>query len=67
MFKPGLSFLIVPLGAIAIIAALSTQTASHATTSRAPAVAMINEPLVDCTQANRNTVDICLIAETVSH
>ena len=64
MFKPSLRFLIIPLGAITMIAALSGQN-SHATT-RAPVIS-VNEQLVDCTQDNRKTVDICIIADSVSH
>jgi len=61
-----LRFLLIPLGAIAVIAALSTQTASHAT-SREAVVAPINEQLVTCTDDNRKLVDICIIADSVSH
>ena len=61
-----LRFLLIPLGAVATIAALSTQTASHATT-REPVVASMTEQVVTCTDENRNTVDICIVAERVSH
>jgi hypothetical protein len=64
MFKPSsLRFLIIPLGAITTIAALS-QNATHATT-REPVIS-INEQVVDCTSESRKTVDICIIAESVS-
>jgi len=61
-----LRFLLIPLGAIATIAALSTQTASHATTRERVASA-VSEQLVTCTDENRNTVDICIVADSVSH
>lgn len=64
MFKPSFRFLIIPIGAMATIAALS-QSATHATT-REPVRAVMNEQVVDCTQANRMTLDICIIAESVS-
>jgi hypothetical protein len=61
-----LRFLLIPLGAVATIAALSAQTASHATT-RAPVVATMSEQVVTCTDENRKTVDICIVADSVSH
>ena len=61
-----LRYLLIPLGAVATIVALSAQTASHATT-REPAVAMVSEQLVTCTDENRKTVDICIVADTLSH
>jgi NaMN:DMB phosphoribosyltransferase len=61
-----LRYLLIPLGAVATIAALSAQTASHATT-REPAVAMTSEQLVTCTDENRKTLDICLVADSLSH
>jgi len=64
MFKPSLRFLIIPLGAITTIAALSSQNVTHATT-REPIIS-VNEQIVDCTSENRKTVDICIIAESVS-
>ena len=66
MFKPSFRFFIIPIGAIATIAALSFQSATHATT-REPVAATINEQIVDCTQANRMTVDICIVADGLSH
>jgi hypothetical protein len=64
MFKLSPRVLIIPVGAIATIAALSTQNVTHATT-RGP-VTSVNEQIVDCTQENRKTVDICIIADSVS-
>ena len=61
-----LRYLLIPLGAVATIAALSTQTASHATT-RERSVAMVSEQLVTCTDENRKTVDICIVADNLSH
>jgi len=61
-----LRFLLIPLGTMATIAALSAQTASHAT-ARTPVVAATTEQVVTCTDANRNTVDICIVADSVSH
>jgi hypothetical protein len=61
-----LRFLLIPLAAIATIAALSLQTASHATT-REPVVGVMTEQVVTCTDENRKTVDICIIADSVSH
>ena len=61
-----LRYLVIPLAAVATIAALSTQTASHATT-RAPAAATVSEQVVTCTDENRNTVDICIVADSLSH
>ena len=61
-----LRYLLIPLGAVAAIAALSAQTASHATT-REPVVAMVNEEVVTCTDQNRNSVDICIVADSLSH
>lgn len=63
MLKSNFRFLLIPLGAIATIVALS-QSATHATT-RWP-VANATEQLVDCTQENRNTVDVCIIADSLS-
>jgi len=60
-----LRFLIIPLGAICTIAALSQTT--YATGPRQPAAAMMSEQLVTCTDENRTTVDICIIADSVSH
>lgn len=65
MFKPSLRFMIIPIGAIATIAALSSQSATHATTRER--VMSVSEQIVDCTQDNRKTVDICIIADSVSH
>ena len=61
-----LRYLLIPLGAVATVVALSAQTASHATT-REPAVAMVSEQLVTCTDENRKTVDICIVADALSH
>ncbi len=61
-----LRYLLIPLGAVATIAALSAQTASHATT-RAPVVATASEQVVTCTDDNRKTVDICIVADSLSH
>ena len=61
-----LRFLLIPLGAVATIVALSAQTSSHATT-RTPVVSAMTEQVVTCTDENRNTVDICIVAESVSH
>jgi hypothetical protein len=61
-----LRFLLIPLAAVATIAALSAQTASHATT-RTPVAAAVTEQIVTCTDENRNTVDICIVADSVSH
>jgi hypothetical protein len=61
-----LRFLLIPLGAVATIAPLATQTASHAATGE-PVVAAATEQLVTCTDENRNTVDICIVADSVSH
>jgi hypothetical protein len=60
-----LRFLLIPLGAISVIAALSTQTASHAT-GRAPVVAAVTGQVVNCTDENRKTVDICIVADSLS-
>jgi hypothetical protein len=61
-----LRFLLIPLGAVATIAALS-QTVSHATT-RPPVVAVsMTEQVVTCTDENRKVVDICIVADSVSH
>ena len=61
-----LRFLLIPLGAVATIAALSSQTASHSTT-REPVVAAMTDQVVTCTDENRSTVDICIVADSVSH
>jgi hypothetical protein len=60
-----LRFLFIPLGAVATIAALATQTASHATT-REPVASAVSEQLVTCTDENRKTVDICVVADGLS-
>ena len=61
-----LRYLLIPLGAVATIAALSAQTASHATTREA-AVATVSGQFVTCTDENRKTVDICIVADNLSH
>jgi hypothetical protein len=60
-----LRFLLIPLGAIAVIATLSAQTASRATTHE-PVVAAVSEQVVTCTDENRKVVDICIIADGLS-
>jgi hypothetical protein len=60
-----LRFLLIPLGAVATIAALATQTASHSTT-REPVVSTVSDQLVTCTDENRKTVDICIVADGLS-
>jgi len=61
-----LRYLLIPLGAVATIAALATQTASHATT-REPVLSAAIEQVVTCTDENRKTVDICIVADSLSH
>ena len=60
-----LRFLLIPLAAVITIAALA-QTASHATT-RTPVAAPVTEQVVTCTDENRKTVDICIVADSLSH
>jgi hypothetical protein len=61
-----LRYLLIPLGAVVTIAALATQTASHAS-SREPVASAVSEQLVTCTDENRKTVDICIVADGLSH
>ena len=60
-----LRFLLIPLGAVATIVALRLRpppTPRPAT----PVVAAMSEQVVTCTDENRNTVDICIVADSVS-
>jgi hypothetical protein len=61
-----LRYLLIPLGAVATIAALSAQAAPNSAT-REPVVAAMTDQVVTCTDENRKTVDICIIADSVSH
>jgi len=67
MFNQGYRFLLIPLGAICAIVALSGQPASRATTPTPVVSQLSSDEVVTCTDANRKIVDICIIADSVSH
>ena len=67
MLNQAFRFLIVPLGAICAIVALSGQAASRPTTPTPVVAQASSEEVVTCTDANRKVVDICIIADSVSH
>lgn len=63
MLKPSLRFLIVPLGAVSMIASMASQNTPQAQL-RDGATRQVREQVVDCGKLVRNANNICIADNT---